>query len=276
MEFHRLERTGKGDFVYRSITITLFGLVILATSANAKPLGNCGSNCMECHSLTPAEAKTILKDLGDVKSVKISPVKGLWELTLERDGYQAIAFMDFAKKHLFPGPVFEISTGNQLSASPLNMKEDRKVDISSIPLTDSIVMGNPMGRNRLFVFTDPDCPSCARQHAELKKLAAMDKSVAIYVKMFPLKMHPQAYDKARVILGSSSLNMLDKTFRGEKLPQPRKKDGKEPVDRTIRVGEALGIDGTPALVLPDGRVIAGFRDAGAIKLLLFGSERWRS
>ena len=254
--------------MYRSITITLFGLVILATSANAKPLGNCGSNCIECHSLTPAEAKTILKDLGEVKSVKISPVKGLWELTLERDGRQAVAYMDFAKKHLFPGPVFEISTGSQLSAPPLQNKEDRKVDISSIPLTDSIVMGNPMGRNRLFVFTDPDCPFCARQHAELKKLAAMDKSVAVYVKIFPLKMHPNAYDKARVILGSNSAEMLEKAFAGEKLSQPETKDQKQPVDETIRIGESLGIDGTPVLVLPDGRIIAGFRNAEAILKLL--------
>jgi len=223
---------------------------------------------MECHSLTPAEAKTILKDLGDVKSVKISPVKGLWELTLERDGRQAVAYMDFAKKHLFPGPVFEISTGSQLSAPPLQKDEDRKVDISSIPLTDSIVMGNPMGRNRLFVFTDPDCPFCARQHAELKKLAAMDKSVAVYVKMFPLKMHPNAYDKARVILGSGSLDMLDRAFRGENLPLPGENDTGKSIDETIRIGESLGIDGTPAMVLPEGRIVMGFRNAETLKKVL--------
>jgi thiol:disulfide interchange protein DsbC len=254
--------------VNRWLSIALLGGLFVCTTAHAKPLSNCGSNCIECHSLTPAEAKSILKNLGDVKSVQISPVKGLWELTLERDGRQAVAFMDFAKKHLIAGPVFEISTDTQSSTPPLQKNEDRKVDISSIPLTDSIFMGNPMGRNRIFVFTDPDCPFCARQHAELKKLVAMDNSVAVYVKMFPLKLHPNAYDKARVILGANSLDVLDRAFRGEKLLEPGLKDAQEPVDATIKVAESLGINGTPALVLPDGRVITGFRDSKGIQKII--------
>jgi thiol:disulfide interchange protein DsbC len=243
----------------------LIGGLFICATAHAKTLGNCGSNCIECHSLTPAEAKSILKNLGDVKSVQLSPVKGLWELSLERDGKQALVFMDFAKKHLIAGPVFEILPDSQSSTPPLQKNEDRKVDISSIPLTDALFMGNPMGRNRIFVFTDPECPFCARQHAELKKLVAMDNSVAVYIKLFPLKLHPKAYDKARVILGSNSLDMLDRAFRGEKLPEPGIKDAREPVDKTLQVAESLGIKGTPALVLPDGRVITGFRDAGEIQ-----------
>lgn len=232
-------------------------------------MGNCVGNCIECHSLTPAEAMTILKDLGDVKAVEMSPVKGLWELTIERDGRQAFVFMDFAKKHLLPGPLFEISKVSQLSTPPMQKNEDRKVDVASIPLTDSIFMGNPMGRNRLFVFTDPDCPFCARQHAELKKLVAMDNSVAVYIKMFPLKLHPNAYDKARVIMGANSLEMLEMAFRGEKLLAPGIKDKPDPVDKTLRLAESLGIKGTPALVLPDGRVTTGFRDSREIQKTFF-------
>jgi thiol:disulfide interchange protein DsbC len=86
--------------------------------------------------------------------------------------------------------------------------------------------------------------------------------------MFPLKMHPQAYDKARVILGAGSLAMLEKAFRGEKLPQPGEKDSSGRVDETIRFAESFGINGTPALVLPDGRVINGFRDADKLHEML--------
>lgn len=244
------------------------GTFIFFATAHAKQQSSCGSNCVECHSLSPAEAGTILKDLGEVKSVRMSPVKGLWELTLERDGRQAVAYMDFAKKHLLPGPVFDIATGKQFFTPPIQKKETRKIDVSTIPLSDSIVMGNPIGRNRIFVFTDPDCPFCARQHAELKRLTAMDKSVAVYVKMFPLKMHPKAYDKARVILGSGSLDLLNKAFGGEPLPKPGEKDAGKPVDETIKLGESLGINGTPALIFPDGRIVAGFRDNVAIQKIL--------
>jgi thiol:disulfide interchange protein DsbC len=129
-------------------------------------------------------------------------------------------------------------------------------------------MGNPSGKKRLFVFTDPDCSFCAKLHGELKKLVAMEPELVIYIKMFPLKMHPQAYDKARVLLGSKSLEMLEKAFAHGELPQPGDNYPKEPVDETIKLGESLGINGTPALILPDGRVIAGAREAGVIRELL--------
>jgi protein-disulfide isomerase len=38
-----------------------------------------------------------------------------------------------------------------------------------------------------------------------------------------------------------------------------------PVDKTIQVAESLGIRGTPALVLTDGMVVTGFRDAREIQ-----------
>jgi thiol:disulfide interchange protein DsbC len=87
--------------------------------------------------------------------------------------------------------------------------------------------------------------------------------------MFPLKMHPAAYDKARVILGAADpVYLLNKAFAGEQLPVPGPKDAKEPVDETIKLGESLGITATPTLVLPDGTIMPGFKEAGELKKLI--------
>ena len=61
-------------------------------------------------------------------------------------------------------------------------------------------MGDAASPQKVAVFTDPDCPFCVKLHRELKKLVTRNRDVTIYVKMFPLKMHPKAHDKARVIL----------------------------------------------------------------------------
>lgn len=143
-----------------------------------------------------------------------------------------------------------------------------RVDINSLPIKNSVLLGNPNGKKRLFVFTDPDCPYCSKLHMELVKLMYMEPDLAIYVKMFPLKMHPGAYDKARVILGGDSSYQLNKAFAGEQLPPPTEKDRKEPVDETIKLGESLGISGTPTLVLPDGSILPGYREASEIKKML--------
>lgn len=226
-------------------------------------------NCAACHSLSKEEAGAILKDLGTVKDLKMSPIKGLYEVTMQHDNRQAVIYLDFGKKLVAPGPIFDLSAKRSLTPPPVELpKILSKADLERIPLTDSIIMGNPAGNKRIFVFTDPDCPFCSRLHGELKKLVAMEPDLAVYIKMFPLKMHPAAYDKARVILGSKSLEVLDKAFAGEKLPAPGEKDPKEPVDETIKLGESLGINGTPAMILPDGSFVSGARDAATMKKML--------
>ena len=127
---------------------------------------------------------------------------------------------------------------------------------------------NPKGKKRLFVFTDPECPFCAKMHVELKKLTALEPDLAIFIKLYPLKMHPNAYDKSRVILNRKSLALLEKSFAGEKLPAPGARDAKKPVDDTMRFAESAGINSTPTLVLPDGRILPGFKDAAAMRKLL--------
>jgi len=230
-------------------------------------------NCASCHTLSRAEATSIFKGLGDVKEVKMSPVKGLYEVTVQQGNRQAIAYLDFSKKMLVPGPIFDTVTKSSLTPPPVELpKILSKEELASIPLKNSIVMGNLGGKKRLIVFTDPDCSFCARLHAELKKLVVVEPDLAIFIKMFPLEMHPGAYDKARVILSSNSLEILEKAFEKEVLPVPGLKDPKEPVDETIKLGASLGIDGTPAMIFPDGRLISGAQNIKTLRGLLAGKS----
>jgi len=226
-------------------------------------------NCASCHTLSKEEAGTIFKGLGEVTEVKTSPVKGLYEVTVRQKNRQAVAYLDFSKKLLVPGPVFDIATKRPITPPPVELpKILSKADLEKIPLANSIVMGKPDGKKRIIVFTDPDCPFCGKLHAELKKLVAMEPDLAVYIKMYPLDTHPGAYNKARVILGSKSLELLEKAFAGEKLSAPGEKDPKEPVDESLKLGVSLGVDGTPAMILPNGRLIAGFRDVEGLRKLL--------
>ncbi len=211
---------------------------------------------------------------GGVRTVKLAPVKGLWELSLEKDGRQGLAYIDFAKKYILAGPVFRIDSLKPESPAPAQGPQRKvdKVDITTIPLANSIVMGNPKGKKKLFVFTDPDCPYCAKQHAELKKLVELDKDLLVYVKFFPLvSIHPKAYDKSRVILEQNSLEILDKAF-AKTLPEPATKAPSKGVDETMNLAQSIGIDATPTLILPDGRIMPGYRDAETLLKMLTGDK----
>lgn len=227
---------------------------------------------MPSTTLSAPEANRLLSGLGvQVKEVYDAPISGMWELVMERSGERSVAYLDHEKKHLFPGPIFDLTSKSLVGAQvprPQPQPQPSRVDAASIPVADAILMGNPQGKKRLFVFTDPDCPFCASLHRELVRLTTMEPDLAIYVKMFPLKMHPKAFDKARVILGSRSLKLLDQAFSGEELPPPGPNDTAEAVEESIRLADALGISSTPTMVLPDGRVVPGVKGALAIKMLL--------
>jgi protein-disulfide isomerase len=40
------------------------------------------------------------------------------------------------------------------------------------------------------------------------------------------------------------------------------------VDDTMRLADRLGIQGTPSMVLPDGRIVSGYMEADALLSLL--------
>lgn len=241
--------------------ITL-SLILMASAASAAEQG--------CADTTPAltlkEANVLLQDVGEVKSIEASPVNGLWLLELERDGRQGKAFLDFEKKNLIVGTVFPLASAKVAAAAPPPANSPVKADLAAIPLTDSIVMGNPKGSKKIIVFSDPDCPFCAKLHAELKKLISLEPDLAVYVKMFPV--HPSAYPKARVILGANSLEMLEKAFAGQPLPAPGARDPKQPVSDTIRLGQSLGITATPTIVLPDGELVKGALESASLQKMI--------
>jgi thiol:disulfide interchange protein DsbC len=247
-------------------------VVILATSSYAMAKEGCGGVCASCHTLTEKEASEILKKTGGtVTSVKQSPSKGLFELLVERDGQKGIIFMDYGKKHLIQGMLFDLKTLAPTSAHQLNVtqpKEPTSVDVTTIPINNAVIMGNPKGSKKLFVFTDPDCPYCQKGHVELKKLVKIAPDVAIHIMLFPLPMHPGAYDKARTIIETKDLDLLDKAFDGKEIPKPASDSSKKAVDEIVKFANDHGISGTPTMVMPGGSIQVGMRDAEEMKRML--------
>ena len=238
-----------------------------APAAFAMSGTGCGGECASCHALSVTEANGILKELGQVTQVKPAAVRGLFELTVVKDGKTGVVFLDYGKKHLMGGQIYDIAS-RQVVGAPGEIKHQERLDPATLSSKNALLMGNPKGKKRLFVFTDPECPFCAKMHTELKKLVALEPDLAVYIELFPLKMHPHAYDKARVILAAKSLKLLEKSYAGGKLREPGVKDDKKPVDETMRFAESVGINSTPTLVLPDGRILPGLKDAESMRKLL--------
>lgn len=218
----------------------------------------CMGECKDCHTLTVDEAGKLLKTdrfRADIKDIRMSPVKGLWEIEINQAGKTIIVFVDFSKKYLV-----------EARFTPLEKLEDetrlKTVDRASIPLDEAVVLGDPGAALKIIIFDDPECPYCAKLHAEIKKILEDRDDIAFFIKMYPLPSHPNAYGKSKAIVCSGSAELLDKAFAGEPLPEAECET--DEIDNNIKLAQELGVRGTPAIIFPDGRMLPGYVPADAL------------
>ncbi|MDP2657690.1 MAG: thioredoxin fold domain-containing protein, partial [Candidatus Deferrimicrobium sp.] len=101
----------------------------------------------------------------------------------------------------------------------------------------------------------------------MKKAAAKDADVAFLVMPYPRNRNDKAtYAKCLAVVCAKSEKMLDDAYAGKELPAAACKT--DAVDETIRLAERLKIEGTPTMILPDGRMISGYMKAEALLALL--------
>jgi thiol:disulfide interchange protein DsbC len=227
--------------------------------AQAFTADGCGTGtCASCHSLGKEEAEKILAGLVDkVNKVEFAEVPGMWLLEVEKGASKLPVYIDFSKKYVLSGSVIRLADRGDISQD--RYAQMNKIDVSRIPLDDALLLGRQEARIKVIVFTDPECPYCKKLHAELKEVVRRDPELAFLIKLLPLKMHPNAYDKATSIVCARSLELLEASFAGEALPAATCKT--KVVDQTLALAQELGIQSTPALVLPNGLILRGFKSA---------------
>ena len=100
----------------------------------------------------------------------------------------------------------------------------------------------------------------------MKKIIEERKDIVFYLKVYPLKNQPEAYEKSKTILCEKSLALLEDAF--EKKPIPKPKCETSAVDENIKLAQKLGITSVPSVILPDGRVFPGYKDARSLIQLI--------
>jgi thiol:disulfide interchange protein DsbC len=212
-------------------------------------------------ALTKEEAREILKKIApdvNVVLVEKSAVEGLWEVAVTGNGgNKGVVYLDSTRQFFIQGPIINLATKANLTKAKFD--EINKVDVSKIPLENSLIIGDSEAKRKIFIFTDPDCPYCAKFHDEIKKVVEKRKDIAFYVKLFPLPMHPQAHDKSVAIRCESdndkAVKMLEDAYAQKNIPKAA--CPATAVDETIKLGKSLGINATPTVIFTDGRIRNG-------------------
>lgn len=140
----------------RSLCCTVL-LALLLSASPALGFSTKGEDCAKCHTLKKEDAAALLKDLApDIKvlEVRVLPVKSLWEVDVESRGKKFPLYVDFSKRFVLQGTLIDIKTKKNLTRE--RDVDLNRVDVSKIPLKDSLVMGDKNARHKVIVFDDPD------------------------------------------------------------------------------------------------------------------------
>lgn len=197
-----------------------------------------------------------------ITSVRESAVTGLFEVVMGRN----VAYTDEAGRYMVFGHLYDMKEQKDLTAAVLD--ELNKVDVAALPLADAIKTVRGNGERKLFVFSDPDCPYCKRLEPELAKLG----NVTIYTFLYPLDgLHPDARRKAQAIWCAKDRAKAWEAFMAAgKLPEGAACDN--PVERNVRLGGSLSINGTPTLIFGDGAMAPGLLPAAEIERRLAAGQ----
>jgi thiol:disulfide interchange protein DsbC len=205
------------------------------------------------------------KIVDNVVAVAPGPFPSVWEVDVVKNGRTYPLYLDYSLKYLFNGQFIRLSDMANLTGQ--RYTDLNRVDVASIPIQDAIRVGSPSAKKTVIVLSDPTCPFCVKLHGEIKKAAAMDGNVAFLVMPYPRNRNDKAtYRKCQAVVCSKSEKLLDDAFTGKELPEAACTT--DAVDKTISLAERLKIEGTPTLILPDGRMISGYMEAEALLALL--------
>lgn len=217
--------------------------------------------CADCHALSAHEAESLLKGLVDhVIDVRMSPILGLFEVAVQKQNQKMPIYVDFSRKMVVSGNIIQIATKESLTVE--RAMDLNRIDVSSVPLEDAVVIGDPAAAKKVIVFDDPECPYCQKLQAEMNRVIAEKKNVAFFIKMLPLKIHPNAREKAKAIVCEKSAQLLEDSLAGRPIPKPSCET--DQIEKNEAAAERLGIRSTPTMILPDGRVVSGYRTAQKI------------
>jgi thiol:disulfide interchange protein DsbC len=240
------------------VVFVLSAWLVLAPSPSALSFDKSGcasGECRDCHRLTPDEAASLLGSRADrVLKVGFSDVPGMWVLEAEKAGRRQVLYLPFSRSHVFTSPP------HALGKPPPAPRDTARIDPDRIPLDDALVLGRRDAPRRVIVFTDPLCPACRKLHPLLEEAVRSDPDLVFFIKLNPLPANPGSFDICLSLLASRSPDDLSRAFRGDPLPPAT--GGGEELERNARLARDLGIHQLPALLLPDGRLLAGMPRAG--------------
>lgn len=196
-------------------------------------------------------------------SLRPSPVAGLYELVMGAQVY----YVSADGKHLFLGDMVDVRTRTNLTEGA---RENISVQLlNEIGESDMVVLAPKEIRHTITVFTDVDCPYCAKLHQDVPELNR--RGVKVRYLLYPRAgIGSETYRRSVAAwCAADRAKAVGIAKSGGRLEM---KTCANPVERHYQLGGRLGISGTPTIYLENGRKIPGYVPPAQLLALITGKK----
>ena len=182
--------------------------------------------------------------------VRPAPVPGFFEVRARGE----ILYVSADGSYLFHGNLYDVEQRRNLTED--SRREVRREVLDELD-EDSLIVFAPAGasKHRLTVFTDVDCPYCAKFHLEIPDL----KEAGIEVRYAAWPRTPpgtESYDRSVSVWCARDRHRAITDAKAGRSIAAATCDN--PVEEHSDIGARLGVGGTPTMFTEGGTVIGGY------------------
>lgn len=172
---------------------------------------------------------------------------------------QTLYFSDDGR-YMLQGSVYDLKEKRDIGRDGLSAL--RREELAKIPVSDRIVFA-PVGpaKHTVAVFTDIECGYCRKLHSQIAQYNKL--GIAVQYLAFPRAGlgSPDALVMESVWCSDDRRKALTDAKNGQSIA-PKRCDN--PVATEYKLGQRLGLQGTPMIVDIDGEVLPGYMDPPAM------------
>jgi thiol:disulfide interchange protein DsbC len=203
-------------------------------------------------------------DMIDRDHINASPIDGWY--TLQKGSI--VAYISADGRYLLQGDLIDLDL--QVNLSEQSRSNARRDLVATLRDEDSILFSPADAKHSVTVFTDVDCTYCRKLHAEIDQY--LDLGISVRYVLYPRNgRSSRAWSTSEDVWCSSNRNdaltaaKLDRKFETSQCDASM-------IGRHYKLGQDIGLSGTPAIVLDDGTLIGGYLPAAALGARLDGTS----
>jgi len=194
------------------------------------------------------------------ENVKVSPIDG-W-FTIQQG--QVIAYISADGRYLLQGDLIDLDA--QVNLTERSRNDSRRNVMQTLGEDDTIAFTPAETKYSVTVFTDVDCGYCRKLHSEID--GYLSQGIEVRYLLYPRNgPASKAWSTSEKVWCSKDRNealtaaKLDREFETSECDASA-------VTKHYGLGRDVGLSGTPAIVLQDGTLIAGYMPPAQLSLRL--------